>query len=99
MVDVMKKCGIAVCSPSSVSYEYLTVGGVLFVLPYAENQLSVRDYLVNAGLAFEYSETKVKEVLQYDFEDLKPIAVKQKSVFDGKSCVRIREIVNKMVAS
>lgn len=99
MVDMMKHCGVAICSASSVSYEYLAVGGVLFVLPYADNQQAVRDYLIHEELAFDFSEERLNEVLQYELSRLQAIVARQKTVFDGKSSERLRGIIDQLFSA
>ncbi|UOR07484.1 UDP-2,4-diacetamido-2,4,6-trideoxy-beta-L-altropyranose hydrolase [Hymenobacter aerilatus] len=53
--DLMRQCGTAVCSPSTISYEYCAAGGgLLFLLPTATNQHDLDRYLRGAGLALPY---------------------------------------------
>lgn len=53
--EVMQGCGAAVTSASTVSYEYCSAGGgLLCVLPTAENQRGIYDFLLHGGLARPY---------------------------------------------
>ncbi|HKK74711.1 MAG TPA: UDP-2,4-diacetamido-2,4,6-trideoxy-beta-L-altropyranose hydrolase [Saprospiraceae bacterium] len=53
MVRYMKKCGLAITPASTVAYEYLSVGGLLFLNVIADNQLSMYDFFINQHLAFD----------------------------------------------
>ena len=58
MVALMAKCNYAVTPPSSVSYEYLAVGGNLYLTQIASNQSGMFDFLTKNGFARPYSELK-----------------------------------------
>lgn len=52
---LMQQCGAAVCSPSTVSYEYCAAGGgLLFLLPVADNQQNIDRFLRGEGMALPY---------------------------------------------
>jgi len=61
MVAVMNKCGMAVCPSSSISYEYLSVGGTLYLHQIADNQSQLFQYLTNERLAFSFERFPVKD--------------------------------------
>ena len=48
----MKQCCFAICSPSTIVYEYMSVGGVVFLEQIADNQEDVIKYMTEEGLAF-----------------------------------------------
>ncbi|RYY57825.1 MAG: UDP-2,4-diacetamido-2,4,6-trideoxy-beta-L-altropyranose hydrolase [Chitinophagaceae bacterium] len=49
--DLMASCEFAVTAPSTVSYEYLTTGGKLFLQVIADNQVGMFAWLVSKGYA------------------------------------------------
>ncbi len=55
LAALMRQCGAAVLSPSTVSYEYCAAGGgLLLTLPTADNQHDLDHFLRAAGLALPY---------------------------------------------
>jgi UDP-2,4-diacetamido-2,4,6-trideoxy-beta-L-altropyranose hydrolase len=55
LAALMRRCGAAVLSPSTISYEYCAVGGgLLLTLPTATNQHDLDHFLRGAGLALPY---------------------------------------------
>ena len=55
LAELMRRCGAAVLSPSTVSYEYCAAGGgLLLLLPTADNQHDLHRFLLQAGLALPY---------------------------------------------
>jgi len=87
MVILMQKCNIAITSASTVSFEYLSVGGCLFLKKIAENQNEIYQYFVDNGLAFEI----------FDFSKINTFEIKaslnrQKVLFDGKAENRFKSI-------
>jgi UDP-2,4-diacetamido-2,4,6-trideoxy-beta-L-altropyranose hydrolase len=56
LLALMQKCSIAVCSPSTISIEYLAVTtGTLFLKKIADNQSAFYKYLVEGHYAFDVS--------------------------------------------
>ncbi len=56
MVKVMKRCPSAICPPSTIAYEYLSVGGKLYLHQIADNQTLIKNYLLNNNLAYDIAE-------------------------------------------
>ncbi|KUG07394.1 UDP-2,4-diacetamido-2,4,6-trideoxy-beta-L-altropyranose hydrolase [Solirubrum puertoriconensis] len=55
LCTLMQQCGTAVCSPSTISYEYCAAGGgLLFVQPVADNQHDIDLFLRSSGLALPF---------------------------------------------
>jgi UDP-2,4-diacetamido-2,4,6-trideoxy-beta-L-altropyranose hydrolase len=55
LAALMRRCGAAVLSPSTISYEYCAAGGgLLLTLPTADNQHDLDYFLRGAGLALPY---------------------------------------------
>jgi UDP-2,4-diacetamido-2,4,6-trideoxy-beta-L-altropyranose hydrolase len=87
MVKTMQKCDTAICSPSTVSLEYLFFKGNLFLHQIADNQKHILKYLLENNLAFRLNElgkTTEKELVK----SLK----NQAQIIDGKSPHRLFKI-------
>lgn len=91
MAEIMDSCSYAVCSPSTVSYEYMTVGGVLYLTQIAENQSDMINYLTKEGFAF-----LLKDVAKNNQEDEEKSLLKQAAIFDGKAGERLQQIFDKL---
>jgi len=87
LVQVMQKCCFAICSPSTLVYEYMSVGGVVFLKQIADNQKDVIKYMVGEGLGFLLEDIDFVGENSID-RSLK----KQSECFDGKSDERFRKI-------
>jgi spore coat polysaccharide biosynthesis predicted glycosyltransferase SpsG/RimJ/RimL family protein N-acetyltransferase len=91
LASLMKTCGTAICSPSSVAYEYLSIGGNLFLYQTAQNQRDAMAYLLTSGMAFTWPAFgKVND------KEVHAAIEKQKTVFDGKSPYRLKGIFNQL---
>ncbi|MEM8906232.1 MAG: UDP-2,4-diacetamido-2,4,6-trideoxy-beta-L-altropyranose hydrolase [Bacteroidota bacterium] len=87
MASYMEDCGMAITSPSTVAYEYLSRGGLLFLLPIAANQKHLFRYLTSEGLALPWSQfPSVDEKLRAQ------LLAKQRQVFDGQLEQRLYKI-------
>lgn len=87
MLELMKKCRSAVCAPSGVAYEYLCVGGELYLHQTADNQTDLKKYLLDSGLAFSFDQFPVQ-----DPERVRTMLTKQATEFNGSSEDNLREI-------
>ncbi|MCP9236760.1 UDP-2,4-diacetamido-2,4,6-trideoxy-beta-L-altropyranose hydrolase [Lewinella sp. JB7] len=56
MARLMADSDFGITSPSTVSFEYLSVGGTLYLLPIADNQADIYAYFVSGGLAFSFED-------------------------------------------
>lgn len=90
MVSVMSQCSYAICSPSTVVYEYLSVGGIVFLEQIADNQKDVINYLTQVGLAFPLHNLNniTKEQIESAFN-------RGAFYFDGKSGERFKKLFQK----
>lgn len=52
---LMKKSTVAICSASTISYEYASVGGFLFVYQTVLNQKNIYKFLIQSKVAFPFS--------------------------------------------
>ena len=84
ILDTMQVCSTAICPPSSVSFEYLCSGGVLYLQQTADNQKDVKKYLLQEGLALEF-----KQAYPVQYSECASMFERQKSIIDGKSHLRL----------
>lgn len=94
MVAVMQQCSYAICSPSTIVYEYLSVGGIVFLDQIADNQKDVIRYFTGEGIAFPLA-----EIGAVTAEESKAAFQKQAALFDGKSGDRLRKLFCQYVAA
>jgi UDP-2,4-diacetamido-2,4,6-trideoxy-beta-L-altropyranose hydrolase len=92
MAALMEECGMAVCPPSSVAFEYASIGGLLFLHQIAENQKEVKRFLIEEKLAFDFEKDFVNIFKTDSAQILKETVEKQHFIFDGKSDERIVSI-------
>lgn len=88
MRELMQKCSVAIVSPSTVSYEYLSIGGEIYLNTIADNQIDIYNYFIKEGIGFPFHKFRVKHE-----EEVLNILKKQSQVFDGKSHLRIKEAI------
>lgn len=91
MVETMQKCDTAICSPSTVSLEYLFFKGNLFLHQIADNQKHILKYLLENKLAFPLNELGIITEKQ-----LKKALENQAQIIDGKSSQRLFKIFNSL---
>ena len=87
MLECMNQCNTAITSPSTVSYEYLSTGGALYLIKTAENQNRIHSYFTSSNIAFDFA--------NYPNNDSQNISVSiqlQSEIFDGKQDKRLRYI-------
>ncbi len=94
MVLKMKHSTLGVVSSSNISYEYASIGGMMFVIQTADNQKDIHHFLLSKGLAThvdKLNEVSLSEKLFYNHLE------KQRKYFDGNSDTRIIEKIKKLV--
>lgn len=87
MAECMHRAKIAITSPSTISYEYLSIGGLLYLKQTADNQQHIYDYFISEGLAFPFSTFPIA-----DNKLLEQTLIKQEEIFDGEVAKRIKNI-------
>lgn len=88
MKALMQQCAVAICSPSTVSYEYGSIGGELYLYPIADNQVNIYNYFIQSSLGFPFNDFGTKTE-----NEIKSSHQKQEKIFDGKSHIRLREAI------
>lgn len=91
MAALMRNCRYAVCPPSTVSYEYLSVRGELYLRQIADNQKDIYKFFTSENLAFPLEDIFVK-----DEETLAGSVLQQERFFDGKSGERLLKIFRQL---
>lgn len=91
MAALMWKCRYAICPPSTVSYEYLSVRGELYLRMIAGNQRNICRFFMKEGLAFPLEDIFVKDAVA-----LKRSVLQQQRFFDGQSAMRLRKIFQQL---
>lgn len=88
---VMEDCSIAITSASTISYEYCSVGGLLYIIKTADNQEHIFNYLISENLAYNYN--SFNQLNNYsDLEELyKKQIQKQEKIFDGCAGERLKK--------
>lgn len=90
MVFYMQQCSNAICPPSTISYEYLSAGGNLYLHTIADNQNSIFDYFTKTGLAFDFQKYPASPEAVKQSLDL------QKQLFRGQSKQKLITIFSRL---
>lgn len=94
MASLMMDCQAAVCSASSVAYEYCAVNGMLFVLQTAGNQADLYRFLTEESLALPAGEV-FSVLTQPNATALAArIQENQRRLFNGQAEANLRQIFN-----
>lgn len=90
---LLARCGTAITSASTVSYEYAATGGLLTIVRTADNQQGIYDFLLREGLA--RPATALPNILSApDRAHIQAILrVAQRRHFDGQAPVRLRQLL------
>ncbi len=91
MAKLMRECDTAICSPSTVALEFLTIGGNLFLYPIADNQKDIQAFLLKNKLAFHFN--NIKNISEKELEESITL---QKEAIDKKSPERLLNIFKKL---
>ena len=86
MYRLMQECGYAVLSPSTICYEYMSLGGIVYLYQIADNQKRIREYFLKESMAFAFD-----DIGSVDRPRMEASIEKQHSVFDHKSPERLRQ--------
>jgi len=92
MIDLMKKCATAILPPSTIAYEYLCIGGMLYLKQIADNQKHIKSYLLNNCLAVDFESFPV-----HNDKNQANLLKNQKQVFNGQSHQHLRNIVKQQL--
>ncbi|AKQ44785.1 hypothetical protein TH63_02735 [Rufibacter radiotolerans] len=87
MVSLMQHCSYAICSPSSIVYEYMSVGGIVFLEQIADNQSDIIKFFLTEEMAF-----RINDLESLSTEKIENAFKKQSYYFDGSSDDRLRSV-------
>jgi UDP-2,4-diacetamido-2,4,6-trideoxy-beta-L-altropyranose hydrolase len=92
MIDIMTRADVAICSASTVAYEYCTIKGALFVVQSADNQVDMVKFLVESGLAMSILDFANWMNDSKRTQRANALIDIQQKIFDGKAGQRILKI-------
>jgi UDP-2,4-diacetamido-2,4,6-trideoxy-beta-L-altropyranose hydrolase len=90
MCKLMMDCSTAILTPSTVCYEYMTIGGGVWLYQIADNQQHIKEYFLKEKLAFDFNDFPNRN---YDINEM---IHNQRKIFDGKSGERVKKIINSL---
>lgn len=92
LIDLMKKSDIAVLPASTLSYEYCSVKGGLFIIQTADNQKNIFNFLIKSGCAFDFQ--CIDDVFKTDYiaSINKQIEI-QKQFFNGRNEEHLKKLI------
>lgn len=88
VAEIMSRCKYAVLSPSTVSYEYLHIGGIAYLYQIAGNQQKVKEYFLHHRLALDFEQVADEKVNEEE------LLRNQKLFFDGQSHTRLCKLLD-----
>jgi len=92
LAALMRQCGAAVLSPSTISYEYCAAGGgLLLTLPTADNQHDLDHFLRGTGLALPYPAAPNVLTAAEAPRLANQLRQAQRRYFDGQAAQRLRQ--------
>ncbi|MCB9283035.1 MAG: UDP-2,4-diacetamido-2,4,6-trideoxy-beta-L-altropyranose hydrolase [Lewinellaceae bacterium] len=85
--NLMMRSNMAITAPSTIAYEYLCVGGTLFLIKTADNQEQLFKFLTEEGLAFPFDDfQRISEEEEINAKK------KQATIFDGQQELRFKKV-------
>jgi spore coat polysaccharide biosynthesis predicted glycosyltransferase SpsG len=93
MAELMSLCGTAITPPSTVSFEYASVGGLLYVHQIASDQTYTHRWLIEQELALPFMESSFNQ------EAEERLVTRQREIFDGRSDERLRASINQLAVA
>ncbi|MDB5261403.1 MAG: glycosyltransferase [Adhaeribacter sp.] len=92
MCRLMQRSDAAILPPSSVSYEWCSVSGPLFLHQIADNQQDIANFLIRTQLAFPLAE--FRNILNQSEKAIiiEPQINRQRQYFDGQSKHRLQRL-------
>ncbi len=103
VAKVMAGCRYAILSPSTVSYEYLHIGGIAYLYQIADNQQRVKDFFLTHKLALDFEQINDTGVSEDEFLENQQRFFDRRShdrlfrLFDGLSLMKqamVRSVTN-----
>lgn len=98
MSRLMKGSDAGICSASTISYEYCSAGGLLFMYQTVDNQKNIYRFLTRSGCAFPASKLKIMNSLLADAAAMENYMQNRSRYFSGRSAAALRDIFRRMEA-
>lgn len=97
MALLMRKSTLGICAASSVSYEYASIGGLMFVYKTADNQKNIYSFLLKEKIAFpiEKLQERSSKILG-SIKALDRYSKHKKLFFSGNSTNNLKQIFLKL---
>jgi UDP-2,4-diacetamido-2,4,6-trideoxy-beta-L-altropyranose hydrolase len=96
MCRLMQSCQAAILPPSSVSYEWCSVGGPLFLYQTADNQSAMRAFLKEEHLAEDWENYGAWRRDLHAAEDTARQIARQRKFFGGQSPKNLRSVFHQL---
>jgi len=96
MCQLMQSCDAAILPPSSVSYEWCSVGGPLFLHQIADNQQYINAFLLENQLAFPFIDLPAILTNPAQKDLIKTQIQNQKTWFNGQSRYKLQAVFNEL---
>jgi UDP-2,4-diacetamido-2,4,6-trideoxy-beta-L-altropyranose hydrolase len=96
MCRLMRACDAAILPPSSVAYEWCSVGGPLFLFQTAGNQAAMKAFLLQENLAATWENFNTFRQLPQDDRRLALQMQQQRKYFGGQSRKNLRAAFNRL---
>ncbi|MBX2874345.1 MAG: UDP-2,4-diacetamido-2,4,6-trideoxy-beta-L-altropyranose hydrolase [Saprospiraceae bacterium] len=90
LVNIFQRCPMAILPPSTIAYEYLSIGGLLFLEVIADNQIRMFESFVKYGLARPLSD--FPRSLEINTNSWRKLLQHQATYFDGQQQARFKQI-------
>lgn len=94
LVKVFQLCPIAILPPSTIAYEYLSIGGLLFLEVIADNQTRMFESFVNYGLAQPLAQFPTS--IDTNTKAWRQLLRHQATYFDGQQQARFKQIFEQL---
>ena len=92
LAALLTTCQGFICPPSGMAYECAAAGGLLVVVPTADNQRGMYDYLTSYHLALTLADFRALAAAAWS-ATAAALAARQRAVFDGQTGPRLQEVV------
>ena len=97
LVNLFQKCPIAILPPSTIAYEYLNIGGLLFLEVIADNQRRMFESFVKYGLAKPFSAFQAQPNIET--HQWQMLLQRQATYFDGQQQARFKQIFKELTVT
>ncbi len=97
LVNLFQVCPTAILPPSTIAYEYLSIGGLLYLEVIADNQVRMFEGFVKLGLAKPFSELQATPDMNTNHWHM--LLQHQATYFDGQQQARFKQIFKELTVA